>query len=108
MLEKEEYETQSNGDQKLIKPAKLSLGRLSILRENEIPFVDDFIPISEPIMDYLTEYSGLKEGDLDPLTSTNYLTPRKFACLKIRNLSKLGAIFVGHGLESDFRRISNG
>lgn len=106
-LENEEYEYTSEGKSKMIKPSKLALARISVLRENEEPFIDDYIPISESIANYHTEFSGIKEGDLDASRSTHYLTPRKIAYQKIRALVQLGVTFVGHGLESDFRRMSN-
>ena len=106
-LEREENEFTSDGKQKLLKPASLALARVSVLRENGIPFIDDFIEIKEKIEDYFTEFSGINPGDLDAATSKQYLTSRKIVYKKIRNLVKLGVCFIGHGLDSDFRRISN-
>ena len=82
-------------------PARLSLARgVSVLRgdgsNQGVLFIDDHIHTSEVIVDYLTEYSGVKctvtriekllfdtdyiikkDGDLDPHLSRYTLTPLK-------------------------------
>eukprot|EP00094_Tigriopus_californicus_P012745 TCALIF_12320-PA protein Name:"Similar to PAN2 PAB-dependent poly(A)-specific ribonuclease subunit PAN2 (Chaetomium globosum (strain ATCC 6205 / CBS 148.51 / DSM 1962 / NBRC 6347 / NRRL 1970))" AED:0.16 eAED:0.18 QI:0/0/0/0.5/0.8/0.83/6/0/703 len=67
-----------------------------------VPFVDDYISCEEEIFDHVTEYSGIYPGDLDPTTSTKYLTSMKTAYKRIRYLVDAGCIFVGHGLKNDF------
>ena len=57
-------------------------------------------------MDYLTRFSGLVHGDLDPATSVHYLVSLKTAYLKLRWLVDNGIVFVGHGLSKDFRMIN--
>jgi hypothetical protein len=52
------------------RPARLGLGRVSVLR-GEGPragacCVDDYVRCVEPVYDYLTRFSGLVPGDLDP------------------------------------------
>lgn len=58
------------------------------------------------IQDYLTEFSGLEAGDLNPETSKYTVTTSKHVYLKLRRLADMGCRFVGHGLEKDFRIIS--
>lgn len=83
---------------------------MSVLRgsgvDEGIPFINDYITITEPVVDYLTKYSGLQTGDLDPRFSTHDLIPLKFAYKKLWLLLNLGCIFVGHGLPKDFRTIN--
>jgi len=103
----------------------MSLARVSVLRgsgpSKGVPFIDDHIHTSETIVDYLTEYSGIKRkyhplhkvssqillaGDLDPSRSRYTLTPLKIVYKKLRLLVDRGCIFIGHGLSKDFRIIS--
>ena len=75
-----------------------------------LPFIDDYIHISDPIIDYLTAFSGISPGDLDPKTSPyvsmGRLVSLKTAYKKIWLLLNLGVVFVGHGLLKDFRTIN--
>ena len=52
------------------------LGRVSCLdgrgTETGKCFIDDYIINNEPIVDYLTRFSGLKPGDLDPVRQTQF------------------------------------
>jgi hypothetical protein len=60
----EETEYRSDGTNRIIRPARLSLARVSVLRgdgpKEGVPFIDDHIHTSEVIVDYLTEFSGIK------------------------------------------------
>ncbi|TFY82963.1 hypothetical protein EWM64_g1049 [Hericium alpestre] len=109
-MQQEEMEYRSDGTKKVLRPARLSLARVSVLRgdgsKQGIPFVDDHIHTSEVIVDYLTEFSGIKFGDLDPHTSPYTLTPLKLVYKKLRLLVDRGCIFIGHGLSKDFRIIN--
>lgn len=64
VLLQEETEFRSDGSKKVLRPARLSLARVSVLRgdgEKEgVPLIDDHIHTSEMIVDYLTEFSGIK------------------------------------------------
>ncbi|CAE6448890.1 unnamed protein product [Rhizoctonia solani] len=105
-LQKEENEMRSDGTKKVIRPSQLCLARVSALREDGRAFIDDYIHTSDTIVDYLTEFSGIKPGDLDPYSSEHALVPLKTAYKKLRLLIDLGCIFIGHGLSKDFRIIN--
>ena len=61
---------------------------------------------AEPVVDYLTRYSGLHPGDLDPSVSRHHITTMKAAYLQLRQLVDAGCRFVGHGLQKDFEMIN--
>ncbi|GAA6028111.1 hypothetical protein JCM8097_001876 [Rhodosporidiobolus ruineniae] len=109
-LQQEEAEFHSDGTKKVLRPSRMTLARVSVLRgegpETGIPFIDDHIHTSEPIIDYLTEFSGIRAGDLDPVNSRHTLVPLKVAYKKLRMLVDLGCVFIGHGLNKDFRIIN--
>ncbi|KAI6007843.1 ubiquitin carboxyl-terminal hydrolase-domain-containing protein [Pisolithus marmoratus] len=109
-MQQEEIDYRSDGTSRVLRPARLSLARVSVLRGNGpkegVPFIDDHIHTSEAIVDYLTEFSGIKYGDLDPHLSPFTLTPLKLVYKKLRLLVDRGCIFVGHGLSKDFRIIN--
>lgn len=107
-LERAEIDVKADGKQETIRPAKNGLARVSVLRGSGIeegkPFIDDYITIFDTIVDYKTQYSGIKPGDLDVRMSRHNLVPLKVAYKKLWLLLNLGCIFVGHGLASDFRK----
>ncbi|ETW85417.1 hypothetical protein HETIRDRAFT_432176 [Heterobasidion irregulare TC 32-1] len=109
-MQQEETEYRSDGTKKILRPARLSLARVSVLRgdgpRQGVPFIDDHIHTSEVIVDYLTEWSGIKFGDLDPNISPYTLTPLKVVYKKLRLLVDRGCVFIGHGLSKDFRIIN--
>ncbi|KAJ6606431.1 ubiquitin carboxyl-terminal hydrolase-domain-containing protein [Mycena vulgaris] len=109
-MQQEETEFRSDGSKQVLRPARLSLARVSVLRgdgpKQGLPFIDDHIHTSEVIVDYLTEFSGIRFGDLDPTLSPHTLTPLKLVYKKLRLLVDRGCIFIGHGLSKDFRIIN--
>ena len=42
-----------------------------------VPFIDDYIRTPEPVQDFLTRFSGLQHGDLDPNMSSHFVTSLK-------------------------------
>lgn len=109
-LEKAEIDVKADGSQEIVRPSRSGLARVSVLRgageQEGVPFIDDYITIKEPIVDYVTQYSGIKPNDLDLRTSEHNLVPLKIAYKKLWLLLNLGCVFVGHGLASDFRQIN--
>ncbi|KAK9492754.1 ubiquitin carboxyl-terminal hydrolase-domain-containing protein [Lipomyces doorenjongii] len=109
-LQQEETEIRSDGTRHLIRPSRLSLARVSVVRGDGpkagAAFIDDYIATKDNIVDYLTEFSGIEIGDLDPLKSKKSLVPLKVAYKKLWVLLNLGCVFVGHGLANDFRTIN--
>ncbi|WFD28025.1 poly(A)-specific ribonuclease [Malassezia nana] len=109
-LANEELEIFSDGTRSLLQPSHLALARVSVLRgegpaEGE-PFIDDHIHTTEPVVDYLTQFSGIQPGDLAPATTQVTLVPHKIAYKKLRWLVDRGCRFIGHGLAKDFRIIN--
>ena len=105
-LSTEKYHVDADGTKVVDETSQKSLARVSCLTGEGVVFIDDYILTPEPVVDYLTRYSGLVHGDLDPQTSPHHLLPLKTAYMKLRHLVDRGCVFVGHGLSSDFRMIN--
>ena len=109
-LLREEIDMGADGKRAITRPARSGLARVSVLRgdgaEQELPFIDDYIAIDEPVDDYLTQYSGLHPGDLTFGMSRFTLASLKEVYKKLWVLLNLGVKFIGHGLSSDFRTIN--
>ncbi len=109
-LKQPEIEMNSEGEMETIRPMTHALARVSVVRgqgvDEGLPFIDDYIMIAEPVVDYLTLYSGITRGDLDPRTSQHTLVPLKRAFKRLWVLLNLGCKFLGHGLKQDFRVIN--
>jgi len=109
----EREETRVNprtGKKTLVKPMRHSLARISLIRASGPDIgkclLDDYIVGSEPVVDYLTRYSGIQPGDLDRSVSQHHLVSLKSAYLRLRYLADRGVTFIGHGLKSDFMLIN--
>jgi PAB-dependent poly(A)-specific ribonuclease subunit 2 len=89
-MQQEETEIRSDGAKKVLRPARLSLARVSVLRgdgvRRGIPFIDDHIHTSEVIVDYLTEYSGIRcRSPLCPALSSDLTYLRQSGTLILRS-----------------------
>ena len=75
---KEETEVRSDGTRSVIRPSRLGLARVSVLRgdgpQMGIPFIDEYVIPTDRIVDYLTDYSGIKGILIDSL----FLNRRRF------------------------------
>lgn len=54
----------SDGTRSIIRPTRLGLARVSVIRGEGtyegVPFIDEYIATNETICDHLTKYSGIK------------------------------------------------
>jgi PAB-dependent poly(A)-specific ribonuclease subunit 2 len=109
-LQAEEIEMKADGTRQTIRPDRKGLARVSVCRgEGEqagLPFIDDYIAVTETVVDYLTEWSGISPGDLSRETSPHAPVSLKHAYKKLWLLLNLGCVFVGHSLANDFRTIN--
>lgn len=100
-------EIREDGSREIGKPGDMAIGRVSVLRMDGRPFIDHYVAMDESqVKDYVTRFSGIRPGDLDPSTSPHWLTSSKSIYQKLRFLVDCGCKFVGHGLHTDFRIIN--
>jgi len=126
----DEKEVQEEEEKRVVATPAFSVARVSALYgELNSTLIDDYIATRETVADYLTRFSGIVHGDLDPAVSPHHITTLKSMIrlhlfiintsndtffflidsvdyLKLRHLIDRGVIFVGHGLNKDFRIIS--
>lgn len=102
-VQEEEYFLEASGSKVTTRETRHALARISAIdcSTGQVLF-DDHVKPQEPVVDYLTRFSGIVENDLDPLKSPHHLIRTRAAYLKLRLLVERGCIFVGHGLKQDF------
>lgn len=84
-----------------------AVARISLIDcKSRAIIIDDHVLPQEPVVDYLTRFSGIVEKDLDPAQSSHHLISTRSAYLKLRFLMERGCIFVGHGLSQDFLMVN--
>lgn len=124
-LDVEQSVVRSDGTKEILKKSQLSLARVSIVRCGKITLngpneeveintkkgliMDHYVSYgsnSQQPRDYLTKYSGVRPGDLDPKTSSHFLTSKSCILKKLQFLVDAGVVFIGHALPSDFKIIN--
>lgn len=104
-LDEEESTLTHTGSKMLLRETRHAIARISVIDCSRRPpsvLLDDYVLPREPVVDYLTRFSGIVEKDLHPKLSPRHLISSRAAYLKIRCLIERGCIFVGHGLGGDF------
>jgi len=106
-VQEEEAILTDTGNKITIREMRHALARVSLMdciSGNLI--IDDYVLPREPIVDYLTRFSGIVASDLDPKTSPHHLVSTRTAYLKLRCLMERGCIFLGHGVGKDFLTVN--
>ncbi|KAG9394718.1 Exonuclease [Carpediemonas membranifera] len=96
----------SDGDRVIDKLPETALARVTVVKEDGTPIIDDKIAAVEPVVDYVTRFSGIVAGDLQAGKPDVLSLKQVFS--KIKTLRDMGVIFIGHGLDSDFRVLNLG
>ena len=64
-------EFRSDGTRNILRPSHMSLARVTVMRgDGEMegkPFIDDHINTTETVVDFLTEFSGIKGKSVHPM-----------------------------------------
>jgi PAB-dependent poly(A)-specific ribonuclease subunit 2 len=98
-VQEEEASLTETGSKVVVRETRYAVGRVSVMdcRARRV-IVDDYVLPREPVVDYLTRFSGIVPKDLDPKQSARHLVTTRDAYRKLRHLIERGCVFVGHGL----------
>ena len=95
---------------KTIWPDYKGLAHVSIYRGasklTSLPFINNYISIAKPVVNYLIAQSGILPSNLNCIISLHVLVKLKYAYKKLQLLLNLGYIFVSYSLTNDFRTIN--
>jgi PAB-dependent poly(A)-specific ribonuclease subunit 2 len=106
-VQEEESTLTETGTKVVLQETRHALARISIIDcDKRTVMLDDHVLPREPVVDYLTRFSGIVAQDLDPTQTTHNLISTRSAYLKLRYLQDQGCIFVGHGLRQDFATVN--
>lgn len=106
-VQEEETMLGDSGNKIVLRETRHALGRVSVIdcRTGKV-IIDDHVLPKEPVFDYLTRFSGLVPGDLDPKTSPHHLVTARTAYLKLRLLLERYVPFCVHYLSTSHMLIS--
>ena len=65
--------------------SRSALARVSIVDAKGRVLLDDYVLPQEPVLDYVTRFSGIVASDLDPSISSRHLINVRTAYLKVRH-----------------------
>ncbi|OQV12627.1 PAB-dependent poly(A)-specific ribonuclease subunit PAN2 [Hypsibius exemplaris] len=89
------------------KPSVLSVGRVTAVRGNghltDTLLMDEYVVARDKVANHLTEFSGIRPGDLSANLSLKRLDTLKSVYVRLRYLVDSGVHFIGHGIHTDFR-----
>jgi PAB-dependent poly(A)-specific ribonuclease subunit 2 len=106
-VQEEESTLTETGTKVVVQETRHALARISIIDcDKRRVTLDDHVLPREPVVDYLTRFSGIVAQDLDPTQTTHNLISTRSAYLKLRYRQDQGCIFVGHGLRQDFATVN--
>ena len=84
-VQEEESVLTDTGSKVTVREARNTLARISLIDcSNDNVLVDDYIVPREPVVDYLTRFSGIVAKDLHPKQSPHHLVTMRSAYLKLR------------------------
>lgn len=86
-VQEEESVLTNTGSKLVTRETRYALARFSVIDCHSGNIIlDDYVLPCEPVVDYLTRFSGIVEGDLDPKNSPHHLISMRSAYLKLRCL----------------------
>ncbi|KAI8374099.1 hypothetical protein EDC96DRAFT_498536 [Choanephora cucurbitarum] len=77
-----------------------ALARITLIDEDGSVLLDEMVKPDQPVIDYLTKYSGITPADLKTATCS-----LRRAQKHVRKLVNHDVILVGHGLENDLKAL---
>lgn len=94
-VQEEESVLNDSGNKITTRETRHALARVSVIdcRTGQI-IIDDYVIPREPVVDYLTRFSGIVAGDLDPKHSPHHLVTMRTAYLKLRCLMERWVILL--------------
>jgi PAB-dependent poly(A)-specific ribonuclease subunit 2 len=106
-VQEEESIVSEAGQKLVVRETRHAVARISLFDcTSEEVLLDDHVLPREPVVDFLTRFSGIVAEDLDPSRAPHRIISTRNAYLQLRYLRKQGCVFVGHGLKQDFATVN--